>query len=366
MSIGLDRSRYDRKVKDLIKRGLVNNIDYENISNGRVNIRIPRLNIPHFRFDPFETGGVGQGDGDVEGEIDGKEVHEDNMISVDQDLEELVDFFIDEMCLPNLVPNPKIVDSKIKYTNFSRRGSNRHFRRSFKDALRREISSGTYRPNKPVIVEKPDFWYRNQKIIDEPQFDASIVYLMDTSVSMGEIEKKIVRTKIFWLSSILKRLYQKSIGSCNFNERFVIHSHFAREVDEDKFYNTTLTGGTFLYSGLGYASSIINEEIQKGVRNTYLFQFSDGDINSQKDHWFASQMIDRICNNVNLYGYTQVRNQPDVYGRLLYGPHESNEGLMGKIQRDLPGLIQDDKIRMFYIYDDDGIEILDGVYEFLR
>lgn len=77
-------------------------------------------------------------------------------------------------------------------------------------------------------------------------------------------------------------------------------------------------------------------------------------------------MIDRICNNVNLYGYTQVRNQPDVYGRLLYGPHESNEGLMGKIQRDLPGLIQDDKIRMFYIYDDDGIEILDGVYEFLR
>jgi hypothetical protein len=193
MSIGLDKSRYDRKVKELIKKGLVNNIDYGTISNGRVNIRIPRLNIPHFRFDPMHMGGVGQGEGSEEDNIDtndNQEIHEEDMVSVDQDLEELVDFFIDEMGLPNLEPNPKIVDNKVKYTNFSRRGSNTHFRRSFKQALKREISAGIYRPQRPVIVQKPDFWYRNQKNMDEPQFDASIIYLMDSSASMGEIEKK--------------------------------------------------------------------------------------------------------------------------------------------------------------------------------
>jgi hypothetical protein len=77
-------------------------------------------------------------------------------------------------------------------------------------------------------------------------------------------------------------------------------------------------------------------------------------------------MIARICDKVNLYGYTQVRNQPDVNGRIQYGPHEPYEGLMGKIRRDLPSLLREDKIRMSYIYEDDGVEILDGIYEFLR
>ena len=116
MSIGLDKSRYDRKVKELIKKGLVNNIDYGTISNGRVNIRIPRLNIPHFRFDPMHMGGVGQGEGSEEDNIDtndNQEIHEEDMVSVDQDLEELVDFFIDEMGLPNLEPNPNIVDNTV-------------------------------------------------------------------------------------------------------------------------------------------------------------------------------------------------------------------------------------------------------------
>jgi uncharacterized sporulation protein YeaH/YhbH (DUF444 family) len=155
-----------------------------------VSIPIPRIDIPHFIFGDKEKGGVGQGDGDAGSAVDGASkagnAPGEHILEVDITFEELAEILGEELELPRIKPKgTKDLETKsIKYTGMSTAGpeSLRHFKRTYKKALKRQIMSGTYDPRRPLIVPvREDRVYRTWKEIRNPKSRALIVYMMDVS-----------------------------------------------------------------------------------------------------------------------------------------------------------------------------------------
>ena len=100
--------------------------------------------------------------------------------------------------LPRIEPKGKSRSSaqKDRYTGIRRVGpeSLRHFKRTYREALRRQIATGTYNPENPIIVPiREDKRYRVWKTEPLPRRNAVIIYMMDVSGSMGDEQKEIVR-----------------------------------------------------------------------------------------------------------------------------------------------------------------------------
>src|SRR2546427_95504 len=78
----------------------------------------------------------------------------------------------------------RIIPQKDRYVGIRRTGpeSLRHFKRTFRQALQREIMSGKYDPQRPLIVPvREDRRYRSWKTIPLPQSNAVMIFIMDVS-----------------------------------------------------------------------------------------------------------------------------------------------------------------------------------------
>src|SRR5438445_9288640 len=126
---------------------------------------LPTNELSQFRYGKKGSGGVEQGDGQhgqpltqpqEEGEGGAGDQPGGHILEVDLSLEELADILGEELALPRIEPRGKknIVTTKDKYTGIRQAGpeSLRHFKRTFKRALKRQISSQTYDPHNPVVV----------------------------------------------------------------------------------------------------------------------------------------------------------------------------------------------------------------------
>src|SRR6185503_8884942 len=134
----------------------------------QVTIPVPQIEIPRFRFGDREQGGTGQGDGKPgdpvgqgdpqQGEGEGQAGNQggNHMLEVDLTLQELAEILGEQLSLPKIEPRGhKTVRAKTdKYTGISNVGPNslRHFKRTFKETLKRQIATGSYNPNNPIIV----------------------------------------------------------------------------------------------------------------------------------------------------------------------------------------------------------------------
>ena len=95
-----------------------------------------------------------------------------------------------------------IKEASYKYSGVQKSGpdSLSDFKRSYKEALKRQMICGDYNFLDPKIVPiKEDIRYRMYKTIEKPKADAVILYMMDVSGSMGDEQKEIVRLTSFWL-----------------------------------------------------------------------------------------------------------------------------------------------------------------------
>src|SRR5439155_2345584 len=105
------------------------------------------IELPHFRYGD-NSQGVGAGDGN-EGDVVGKGKGRGSqggtdpgahIMEVDLTLDELADILAEELKLPRIEPKGKhrITTTKDKYSSLRRVGpeSLRHFKRSFKEALK--------------------------------------------------------------------------------------------------------------------------------------------------------------------------------------------------------------------------------------
>src|SRR6185503_6668971 len=99
--------------------------------------------------------GVGQGEGEFEQGNAGNEPGA-HILEVDLTMEELAQLLSEELELPRIQPkgSDRVTTEHDKYSQVSRTGpeSLRHFRRTYREALKRQISAGTYNPSKPQIT----------------------------------------------------------------------------------------------------------------------------------------------------------------------------------------------------------------------
>jgi sporulation protein YhbH len=324
LKIDQDHSRFRQIVRGRIRQNLRKYISQGEMIGRKgkdlVSIPIPHIEIPRFRFSDKQQGGIGQGDGEpgdplgggeeAEGE-GGKKAGEgagEHVLEVDVTLDELADILGEELELPAIENKgkSKLINEKERYTGIRRVGpeSLRHFRRTYRQALRRTISMGGYTPDKPVIVPIPDDKrYRSWRTEAEPVANAVILYMMDVSGSMGDEQKEIVRIESFWIDAWLKKQYK------GLESRFIIHDAVAREVDRETFFHTRESGGTMISSAYKLASQLIDDHYPPEEWNIYPFHFSDGDNWSMDD---TLQCVDilkqKILPRVNMFAYGQVES----------------------------------------------------------
>ena len=324
-NIKRDHSRFRQIVKGKIKHDLK-----KYVTNGEmigrkgkdmVTIPMPQIDIPHFRFGEKEQGGVGQGEGkpgdpvgqgDQEQPGEGKQAGNqggEHQLEVDLTLQELAEILGEQLELPKIEPRGhKTLKSKTdKYTGIANQGPNslRHFKRTFKETLRRQIASGTYDPDNPIIVPiKKDMRYRSWKSDVRHENSAVIIYMMDVSGSMGDEQKEIVRTEAFWIDTWLRSQYK------GIETRYIIHDATAREVDEDTFFKTRESGGTLISSAYKLCEKIIETDYAPSDWNIYPFHFSDGDNWSGEDTRICMDLLNQsLLQKCNVFCYGQVESR---------------------------------------------------------
>lgn len=283
-----------------------------------VSIPLPQIGIPRFRYGKNEQGGVGQGDGEEGEAMDGQpgdgqgQAGKDpgkHLLEAELTLEELAEIIGEELELPRIQPRgaKEISSTKDKYTGITRIGPEalRHNRRTFREALKRQVASGAYDPKRPYIVPiKDDKRYRSWDTTVEPQSAAVLVYMMDVSGSMGSEQKEIVRLTAFWIDTWLRHNYE------NVETRFIIHDAVAREVPRDVFFRTKESGGTLISSAYQLCMKVLDEDYPADQWNIYPFHFSDGDNWSSSDTRQCLELVEQhLLPRANQFSYGQVDSE---------------------------------------------------------
>lgn len=355
-----DHSRFNDVVRGRIKQNLkeyIKNGEFiSKVGNEKIAVPISRVDLPHFRYFDRSQGGVGQGDGDKgdaigqqQGQADSQKKAgaetADHMLEVEVSLAELADMLGEELGLLHIEKRGahRLKTETVQYTGIHTSGPNalRHFKRSYKNALRRQIAMGIYDRDRPLIIPiKEDMRYRSFKRHIRPESNAVIIYMMDVSGSMGDEQKEIVRIESFWIDTWLRRHYD------GIDCRYIIHDAMAKEVDRHTFFHTRESGGTMISSAYRLCADIIHADYPSDNWNIYPFHFSDGDNWSVDDTRLCVGLLKkRILPLVNQFSYGQVespygsgqfikdlRDQLKNHDRLALSEVKDREGIYQSIR----------------------------------
>lgn len=348
-----DHSRFRKIVKGRIREGLRKYVSSGEMpvpkGGGTFKVPMPSIDTPRFKFGDKSQGGMGQGEGEPGDPVDGQEGEGPGEggeeagkdagkkeLEVELSLEELASILGEELELPNIEPKgKKSLESTIdRYTSVGTTGpdSLKHYKRSFKEALKRQIATGTYNPDDPTVIPiKSDMRYRAANTVVEHENAAVVIYMMDVSGSMGDEQKEIVRTESFWINLWLKHQYK------DIDVRYIIHDATAKEVNEETFFRTRESGGTLISSAYKLCKEIIEADYNPSEWNIYPFHFSDGDNWSTDDTKLCLEILDNdIIPSSNMFCYGQVESRygsgqfyKDLHAK--YG-ERSDEMILSKIK----------------------------------
>ena len=279
-----------------------------------VSIPVPQIDIPRFRFGRNQ-GGVGQGEGQPGDPLSGSEAGAgqgagsepgQHILEVEVSLDQLAEILAEELELPRIQPKGKaqVISEVNRYTSIRKVGpeSLRHFKRTYREALKRQLLTGIYDPASPRVVPfREDRRYRSWQTKLIPESNAVIFYMMDVSGSMGDTQKEIVRLTAFWIDTWLRSQYKK------IEVRYIIHDAAAREVDQKTFYHTRESGGTIISSAYELCRAIIAQRYPMDQWNIYGFHFSDGDNWGSDDNQKCAGLLrEHLLPASNLFCYGQV------------------------------------------------------------
>ncbi len=358
-TIDRDHSRFKDIVRGKVKKEL-----RKFMSNGElvgrkgkdlVSIPLPQIELPRFQFGDKSQGGIGQGEGkegDPAGPGDGEGEAGDqpgeHTLEVELTIDELAEIMGEELELPRIEPKgqQELEQNRYKYTSISRRGPGSlvHFKKSYKQALKRLLSTGEYNAENPMIFPiKEDIRYRSWKRISEPHSNAVIIYMMDVSGSMQEEQKEIVRMESFWIDLWIQKHYK------GLETRYIIHDATAKEVDKETFFRTKESGGTVISSAYDLCRQIVEKDYPLEYWNIYPFHFSDGDNWSEGDNRKCIDLLnEHLLKFSNMFCYGQVKSQ--------YGSGKFIE----ELEKAFP---EDERVVLSEIEDKDSI--MDSIKEFL-
>ena len=321
LKIDTDLSRFKDIVKGRVRKDLRRYMSSSEMigKQGKELVSIPvhEIGIPRLRYGKNEQG-VGQGQGEPgDGTGDGGEGQQageqpgEHILEVDFTVDELAQILGEELELPRIEPkgSQESDAARSRYKGITRHGpeSLRHGKRTYKQALKRSIATGTFNPERPVIVPiRDDKRYRSHVQEKEPRSACVVIYMMDVSGSMGKEQKEIVRSEVFWIDTWLRHHYE------GFEARFIIHDAAAREVDRDTFFRTRESGGTLISTAYTLCAELIEANYPAADWNIYPFHFSDGDNATRSDTRLCMSLLkDKIIPVSNQYSYAQVES---VYG----------------------------------------------------
>jgi len=312
-----DHQRFKDIVKGHIKKELRKYVSSQDmvISKDGKSVKIPihQLNIPRFSYGKKE-GGIGSGPGNVgdilgdpqTGESKGDKAGEgkgEHGLEVDVEIAEMAAILGEELQLPKIEPKgpPNEEEGKYRYNSIRRHGPEglRHFRRSYQEALKRQMGEGSYNYEKPSVYPiKEDKRFKSFSEVRLPYHSAVIIFMMDASGSMGRY-KDMVRSCCFWLKAWLNYNYTK------LSFVYIIHDSEAQEVDEDDFFKITMGGGTLFSSAYELTKKIIYERFDPSNWNIYTFHFTDGD-NWNSDIGSAIKTVKEIIPICNQFSYIEL------------------------------------------------------------
>ncbi len=356
-----DKKRFDAIIRGRIKQDLRKHITRGELIGKRgrevVVIPLPQIELPQLKYGRKGQKGVGQGDGEEgtpigvgegEGGAGGagdQPAH--HLREVEISIQELAEILGEELELPRIEPRGSrtLKSRRSRYKTIRSTGpeSLRSFKRTYRQALKRQVASGTYDYERPMVMPvRDDYRYRSWKEEPEPVANAVIIYMMDVSGSMGAEQKEIVRIESFWIDTWIRAHYH---GIAN---RYIVHDAAAQEVDRETFYTTRESGGTRISSAYELAAKVIAGEYDPEEWNIYCFHFSDGDNWGGGDDEKCFELLhERILPVVNLFGYGQVESR--------YGS--------GQFYDSLSEHVEDEKLALSHIQDREAI--LDSIRDFL-
>ncbi len=331
LGIEQDRARFREIVRGRIRENLKKYISSGELiahqGKDRVSIPIKHIEIPRFMHDPRDQQKVGQGQGkegdpadgkpeDGEGEGKAGDKPGEHEIEVELTIDELARLLGEELELPNIEEKGKqrVVATRDKISGVRRIGPQtlRHFKRTYREALKRQIAMGTYDPYNPrVLPIKDDMRYKAFRQEPVMESAALIIYMMDVSGSMGGEQKDIVRIESYWIDTWLRSQYD------GLQTVYIVHDATARVVDRDTFFRTKESGGTIISSAYKKALEVLEADYPADEWNVYCFHFSDGDNWSNQDNRDCVEILRKdILPRVNLFGYGQV-DSPYGSGQFL-------------------------------------------------
>lgn len=327
-----DRSRHKKKIEKAIRDGVHHIVSEESIigQDGKKKIKIPVRGIKEFRFvygdnssnkkagsaqgkDIKKGMGVGQknpkssqGQGGA-GDQTGEEYYE-----VEITLEELASYLFDSLNLPDLEKKSfkNILSEKFKRQGYRKKGIRP--RLSKKETLKSKIKrkNSSKRMNEEDGDEnrfpfhEDDLRYRFIKSKPKESSNAVIFFMMDVSGSMTQNKKYIARSFFFLLYHFLNHKYD------NTEIVFVAHTTRAKEVDEDHFFKTSTSGGTYVSSAVEYTLDTIKTRYHPESWNIYAFHCSDGD-NWPEDTPKAIALSKELKLVSQLYCYCEIVPKED-------------------------------------------------------
>ncbi|WP_374354868.1 YeaH/YhbH family protein [Chitinimonas sp.] len=358
----INRERFLRRFRGQIKEAVARSIKGRSItdidSGEKISIPVKDVNEPVFghaqggmresvhpgneeyqRGDQIDRpdGGAGGGGGkasqDGEGEDD---------FTFELSREEFLNFFFDDLELPNLVKTQLAATQSFKQVRagYTADGtpSNINIVRSLKGALGRRIALSaapmarldeareeldelleTLDEHDPAVqalreeiralktriigipfIDPFDLRYTNRVKVPRPSTQAVMFCVMDVSGSMDEQKKDTAKRFFILLYLFLMRAYEK------IEVVFVRHHTQAQEVNEHDFFHARDTGGTVVSSALKLVDKIIGERFPTNDWNIYIAQASDGD-NWDSDSVICKDiLLGKVLPLVQYYAYIEI------------------------------------------------------------
>jgi uncharacterized protein len=286
-------------------------------------------------------GGSGSGEGYGEGSQD------EFIFSLSR--EEFLNLFFDDMELPHLVRNfmAEIKDYKMQRAGYTPSGvpANLSVQRSLRNAMARkialsaplhrqiaaleeqesqeddlvaraayetEIAQLKNRIARIPFLDEIDLRFRHRIKVPQPISRAVMFCLMDVSASMTEEKKDLAKRFFTLLYLFLSRKYEKV------EIVFIRHTDNAEEVDEQRFFHDTQSGGTVVQSALKLMNEIVAERYPPEAYNIYGAQVSDGDAFGADPEKSRALLADQILPLCRYYTYIEVPDDADHTSPLSY------------------------------------------------
>ncbi len=314
-----DRGRHNEKIKEAIKQNLGDIISQQDIitaDKGKI-VKVPvrGLELPRFRFDPYDREHVGQGQGgtkpgdviargpskEQQGQGTGKQAGQQPGIDyyeAEFTIDEIAQMVFEDLHLPNLEDKgvKQIMADHAVFNTISKKGiaANLDRKRTLLEAYRRNSREGN--ENKWEVKDS-DKRFKNYEIVTEPQRNAVVFAMRDISGSMGEFEAYICRSFYFWMVQFLKTKYT------NTEIVFITCHTEAKEVNETQFFSVGDSGGTRMSSAYALALDIINKRYNPREWNIYPFLFSDGYNWGDQE---CVELVKKLLALSNLIGYGEI------------------------------------------------------------